>query len=349
MSDSELVFNVIDTLSEPFALFEKIEKESWALKYSNKVMQELSKEDTHEDSKTTNANMDILFKPLLKLYEDSSSDSNIFHEIELFNSLYNIHFNKNENNLLITFWEIKPEQIFENITFHDLSGACNAIVVILDSMGKIVDMNECFSDIAGMKREDILQKGFFETFIPGNIETLNSHFSQILKKDVYHQQFVTPFKGAREDLYRINWQVSKIVRNDNSYIISVGSDISKYVEENTDLKRQLTSIKVGFDYFPLAVGYMDYKGVFTKMNPRFMKMFNIPKGDKKIFFDNIAIFKKNIGFEEMNKHIGLIKEMSYKIDFVKDDKPIKLKVDIRLLSGKKETSKLYIVVAQKVD
>lgn len=40
--------------------------------------------------------------------------------------------------------------------------------------------------------------------------------------------------------------------------------------------------------------------------------------------------------------------MSYKIDFLLKGKPVKLKVDIRLLSGSKESSKFYIVVAQKI-
>lgn len=338
MDASEFVFSVIDTLSEPVIVYEKSGEEGWMLSYSNKLMQKLIETNTDDQLST-----------LLKRYDESSSDCYTLHDIELFDSIYNIHFNKNGNNILVMFSEIKQDEIFDNITFHDLSGACNAIVVILDSMGNIIDMNECFSNIAGVSREEVLGKGFFENFIPGNIETLNRYFGEILKEDVYHQQFVTPMKGAREELYRINWQVSKIVRHDNNYIIAVGSDITKFVEENSDLKRQLTSIKVGFDHFPIAVGYMDSKGIFTKMNPRFMNMFRISDTNEKIFFDKIALFKKHIGFEKMSKSVGLIKEMSYKIDFSKGDKAVKLKVDIRLISGKKETSKLYIVMAQIVE
>ena len=50
----------------------------------------------------------------------------------------------------------------------------------------------------------------------------------------------------------------------------------------------------------------------------------------------------------MSEHIKLIKEMSYKINHTVGDRTVKIKVDIRMLSGKNESSKLYIVVAQKV-
>ena len=354
MESSELVFSVIDTMSEPVLVLENNESGVWLYSYANQFMNKLlntasESEPSEDTAKKDLPEIDSSLIKILKSYEELASDSCTLNEVEVFGAIYNIHFNKNEKYLFANFIEIKPSELFDNISFNDLSGACNAIVVILDNMGSIVDINECFSNIVGMKKEEALGKSFFETFIPGNIETLNHHLGELLKKDVYNQQFVTPLKGERENLYRINWQVSKVVRHEQTYIIAVGSDITKFVEENSELKKQLTNIKVGFDYFPLAVGYMDEKGLFTKMNHRFEKMFRIPETHDEISFDKIALFKKHIGFEKMNENIQLIKEMSYKIDFNKGNKVVKLKVDIRLLSGKKESSKLYIVVAQKVD
>lgn len=341
MQSSELLFGVVDSLSEPVLLFEKSEGGAWLNSYKNQLMQKLF--DANLDTK------DGLLQQLLKHYDEEAGSSNYtLYDVEIFDTIYNIHFSKNNKHLLVLFMEIKPEEFFKNISFHDLSGVCNAIVVVLDSTGHIIDTNECFADFVGLEKENIIGKGFFETFIPGNIETLNRYFAGILEKDIYHQQFVTPMKGLEDKSYIINWQVSKIVKHEQTYIIAVGGDITRFIEENSALKKQLTSIKVGFEYFPLAIGYMDAKGMFTKMNPRFMKMFNIALSDEKIAFDKIALFRKHIGFEKMNEHIKLIKEMSYKIDFLSDGKPMKLKVDIRLLSGKKESSKFYIVVAQKI-
>jgi hypothetical protein len=84
------------------------------------------------------------------------------------------------------------------------------------------------------------------------------------------------------------------------------------------------------------------------MNPSFMKMFRIKDENKKIKFDQIPVLKKNIGFEKMNEHVKLIKEMSYKLKYIIKGETVNLKVNIKMLSGKQKASKFYIVVAQKV-
>ena len=343
MEAKELVFGVVNTLSSPIVLLEDKEGE-YLILYANEVMQKLlSSEDSAE------LKLPDEFFILLKSYKEESHSNNFtFHDIEIFEKIYNVNFSKNSNNIFITFIEIDIKELFENITFHNLSGACNAIVVVLNAQGKVIDMNECFLNFVGMKKEDAYLKPFFETFIPGDEKVLNHYLEELMSKESASQQFVTPMKGSEEKVYKINWQVSKVVKQNQNFIIAVGSDISRFVDQNSDLKRQIQSIKVGFDYFPFAIGYMNSKGVFTKMNPAFMKIFRIKDENSKVEFDKIPLLKKNIGFEEMNKHIKLIKEMSYKIDHIIGDKAVTLKVDIRMLSGKKESSKFYIVVVQKV-
>ncbi|MDA3907458.1 MAG: PAS domain-containing protein, partial [Sulfurimonas sp.] len=255
---------------------------------------------------------------------------------------------KNSNNIFVTFIEISIDKLFENITFHDLSGACNAIVVVLDAHGKLIDMNECFLNLVGMEKEEVYKKSFFETFIPGDVKVLNNYLTRLMTKESPHQQFVTPMKGLNNEIYRINWQVSKVVKQNQNFIIAVGSDISKFVQQNSNLKKQIQSIKVGFDYFPFGIGYMNAKGEFIKMNTSFLKMFRIKDEINKIGFDQIPVFKNSIGFLKMQEHIKLIKEMSYKVDHIIKGEAVKLKINIKMLSGKQEASKFYIIVAQKV-
>lgn len=354
MQTEELVFDVINTLSYPVLILEESQEKKWVYSYRNQAMQKLlnnkeTKENDTDEVSLPKSEYENSLEDILSTYTNElHSDSFTLHDIEIFDGLYNVSFNKNQNRLLIIFVETPIEELFDNITFHDLSGACNAIVLVLDNEGKIVDVNECFLDLVGMNKEDTTGKSFFETFIPGDIKQLNHYFENILSNETYSQKFVTPLKGLDDKLYRINWQVSKLVKNDQTYIIAVGSDISKFVEENSDLKNELKSIRIGFDYFPLAIGYMNYKGIFTKMNPRFMKMFKIKEDHEEVLFDNILLFKKHIGFDSLNENIQLIKEMSYKIDYTLNEKPIKIKVDIRLLHGKKESSNFYIVVVQMI-
>ncbi|WP_373036423.1 PAS domain S-box protein [Sulfurimonas sp.] len=372
MESKDILFDVVNTLSSPVILLE-VNNPDYSVLYANEEMQKLLQSDISKETEV-NAEVESLeetqredlsevkegekqkeleltdeFLTLMSSYKNESNGNNLtLYDVEIFGKIYNINFTKNSNRLFIIFAEINIEKLFENITFHDLSGACNAIVVVLDGQGKVVDVNECFLNFVGMKKEDALSKGFFETFIPGDIEVLNHYLQELMTSDSPHQQFVTPMKNNDNEIHRINWQVSKVVKQNQSFIIAVGSDISKFVEQNAILKKQLQSIKVGFDYFPFAVAYMNAKGEFIKMNTSFMKMFRIKDENQKIKFDQIPALKKSIGFEKMNEHVKLIKEMSYKIDHAVKGKTVKLKVNIKMLSGKQKDSKFYILVAQKV-
>lgn len=348
MEDKDLIFNLIDTLSYPILVLEESDTKTFVPHYQNQKMDTLLN-NTGEQSNEKDKKLESFLPTLLNSYQEKEQNAPFsLQDIELFENVYTVHFNKNGKYLLIIFIEVPSNELLSAMTFHKLSGACSALMIILDDMGNIVDSNECFCKFVGVSREASLGKAFFETFIPGDLEKLNHYFEKIFTADVYHQQFVTPLKNAQGEISRINWQVSKIVRQSKNYIIAVGSDISKVVEENNNLKRQLTSIKVGFDYFPFAVAYMNGEGEFTKLNSRFTEMFGIPKSNQKLHFKQIKIFNDQIGFEKMNEQIELIKELSYTLHDTHENKLRKLQVNIRLLSGKKTASKFYIFVAQNI-
>lgn len=358
MEAEKIVFDLVDTMSSPVFIARQ-EDDKYFQSYMNKAMSKLlskdiqeaalkDKSDSNEQEEVSNVELHKELEQLIFSYLQERTDSYIMYDVEIFDKFYSIVFNKKDKNVFVVFIENKVEDFFNNITFHDLSQACNAIVVVIDSKGTVIDVNECFLDLVEMDKDSVFGKSFFENFVPGDQKTLHGYFQNILEHDDHHQHFVTPLKGENTQTYRINWQISKIVKNNHTYVIAVGSDISKFIDENSALKKQLKSIKIGFDYFPFAVGYMNAKGRFTKMNPRFMKMFRIDKDDKDITFDKIPILKKSIDFNEMNEHIKLIKEMNYKVDYKTKEKTKQLKIDIRLLTGSKESSKFYIVVAQKI-
>ena len=350
MEAKELVFEVVNNLSYALVLFEKSEK-SWSQSYQNEAMKKLIGTSKEGEKKTaSNIENENSLNELIDNYDkQGQSDSVTLHNVEIFNAVYNVHINKNGNNLLLFFIEIPAKELFNNFTFHDLSQACSSMIVILDNRGDIIDINECFLNLVGMQKEAVVKKSFFDTFMPAYKEKLAPYLQEILSKDVYNQHFVTPLKGENEKKYQINWHVSKIVKGEQTYVIAVGSDITKFIEQNGDLKRQLISIKVGFDYFPLAIGYMNASGKFITMNPRFKKMFEIEKESENVIFDDIAISQSNnTSFEKIKEYTQLIKEMSYKTSYNFKGEIIKLKVDIRLIESKKESSKLYIVVVQKI-
>jgi len=338
--DQETVLNTFELLSHPILIVDS----SYKTIYQNKAMNTLveSKEEAQRE------NLDPKILKILDLYQENHHDDYTVQDIELFNKFYKVHFSKVNENIFMLFIVTDIREQFQNIMLQEIDELCSVIIIILNSDGKIIDVNDCFLEFIDMKKEKVLLNNFFETFIPGDMKILRKYFNDIVLNDTHHQHFVTPMKALNKT-YRINWQISKIVKNGESYIVAIGNDVSKFLDENSDLKRQITSIKVGFNHFPFSVGYINSKGVFIKMNSRFMKMFQIDETIQKIRFDDIKVLKENIDFQIMVEHIKYIKEISYKIKIKLAQKVINVKIDIRMLSGKKESSKFYILVAQKIN
>lgn len=343
MEIQELVFSTINTLKHPIVLLE-IKEEEYLISYFNESMKNILNLEESAEPKLP----DDFLKMLVSYKDKINSNGLMINNIEFFNKFYNINIIENANHLLVTFIQISLDNLFDNLTFHDMGSACSAMIVVLDEKGELVDSNECFLSFVGMKKEDVLHKDFFESFIPGNKELLNQHLGKLLSSDSGNHHFITPLKNINEDVYRINWQVSKIVKQKQNFIIAVGSDISTLLEQNNNYKQELNSIKVGFEYFPFAVGYMNNKGIFTTINKKFIKMFHIKDENTKINFEQIPFFRDYIGFDKMLEDVKLIKEVNYKIKYPIKDTFINFNIDIRMLSGKQESSKLFIVVAQKV-
>lgn len=381
MEDMELIYSVVNNSSYPFIIVEERENGKFEKLFSNKSMNKLlslneenlstqnepaekeknkdeeltvqtegeSKADVIEEDAHSKGFMNQEMQDLFARYkEEKYSDKHTSLEMEIFNGMYEIHFNQSKGKIVAIFMKIDSFELFNLMSFHDLSNSCSAIVIILDDKGQIIDINDCFLKFVGMEKADVLHKNFFQTFIPGDINILNNYMSDILLQDEYHHQFVTPMKDANENLYKINWQVSKVIKANQSYIIAIGSDVSRFVKENGELKRELQSINLGFEYFPFGVAYMDSKGYVSKTNKRFKKMFKVAEKKKSFQFEEIGLFKKHIGLAKLQENLKFVKDVSYTVKDVVNKQPIRLRVNVRVLKGKKESSAFYILVVQNI-
>ncbi len=342
MQTPENIFNLINNLSYPCLILEK-SGEAWSLSYKNEKMAELLQEDSTEQALPHSLNN-------MLIAHENYSTCEIFtlHHFEIFGSLYNINFELIENRLFAFFVEVPLHDLFESLPFHDGKGIYDSIIAVLNTKGELIDANESFCALIEAEKSEIEGKNFFKNFIPGNIDTLNHYLEHVCSLNDHHEHFVTPLKSLGAHTYRINWHVSKISWHDETYVIAVGSDISKFTKENTTLKKKLHSIQVGFNYFPFGIAYMNAKGKFTNMNARFIKMFNVDEENEALNFDDIKLLKKHIGFDNMKEYVKPIKEMSYSIQHKTKNRNYTIKVDVRLLSGRKDSSKFYILVVQKI-
>lgn len=343
MEAKEVVFSAVENLSHPMLLVQKSGEEFEGV-YANIAMRKLLPDSVSAEKFALDENL----LPILQEYESQENkNSYSVYDVVIYGGTFTLHCTQSSMGVGILFMQTQLDSILNSLSFQELSKSCGALSVVLNVNGEILDTNSCFLDLVNFQKEEVVEKNFFEMFIPGDSEQLGEYFKNILSEKSYHKHFMTPLKTKDDKLYKINWQVSKIKKQSQTYIIAIGSDVSKLFKENSRLKKQLTSIQVGFEYFPFSVGYMDAEGIFTKMNVRFMKMFGISELKQNIFFDTIPLLKKNIGFASLQENIKFVKEMKYRIDYEHQGKHAKLRVNIRMIKGKKNSDKLYIVVVQQ--
>ncbi|MCW8838204.1 MAG: PAS domain-containing protein [Thiovulaceae bacterium] len=344
MQEKDFIHNFIYDLNNPVILIEDKE-DSYGVIFANETMQKHLKKDDSQNLELSNELIHLLDTYKGKNHPNGLSTQNI----EIFEDFYNISYFQNSNNILMTFIKTNVESLFETLSFHEMGVSSSAIMVVLSDQGKVIDTNEYFLKMVGMSKEEVHNIDFFENFIPAELETLNKYLEELLSNNSKNQQFVTSLKDVEENIYKIKWQVSKMEKLNQSFLVAIGSDISQLLEKsNAQMTKEVKSLKVGFEYFPFAVAYMNAKGIFTTMNKNFLKMFHIKNGTTKTTFDQIPFLKKHIGFSKIKEHIPSQKEITHNIEHNVNGKIINLKVNIRMLKGKKESSELYIVIVQKI-
>lgn len=358
----EFVYDMFNKLSHPMLLVNN-ESEVWEILYSNELMNTLLCKQNRDEldekiEKGISEPQELCDTPFIpksldavlnEYLQNVKSNSYTMYDVEIFDKIYHIHFSKEDEKTFLIFIELEAKSIFNDIPFHDISNSSSAIIIVLNEDGLLVDVNNSFLELLEMKDKDVLNIDFLEVFVPGDVEKLKSYFREIKVGSVGNQHFITPLKTASGAIHKINWQVSKkIFKNNHTYLIAIGSNIGKLLNQNRKLKQELSSVKVGFNYFPHGVAYMNGSGKFTLMNPRFKKIFAIDKELETLDFDKIPSLKRDIGFDKMSDYIKLIKEMSYVVKQTFKGKELNLKVDVRLLSEEKKSVKLYIVVVQRL-
>ena len=341
MKNQDLLFNFIEKLTNPILILEE-EHSSYSVIYKNESMKKVLGKNNLESMENN-----TLLNTLSTYIKNNHSSGTYIPNVELSDKFYNINFFQNSNQILVTFMETNVDVLFETLSFHDMGLSSSALIIVLDEEGKIVDVNDYFLEISEMDKDKVINQEFFKTFIPADSTVLKQHLEDILKNNSKNKQFITSLKNAKENIYKIKWQVSKMKKLNQNFIIAIGSDISQIIEENNNFKKEIQSIKVGFKYFPFAVAYMDSKGFFTTMNQNFIKMFHISNETSKINFDQISFLKKHIGFSKINENIKFVKEMNFNIKHPSHNKKLDLKVTVRMIKGKNNSSALYIVIIQK--
>lgn len=120
----------------------------------------------------------------------------------------------------------------------DIAGV---LLIILDSEGKVLNINQKGCEILGRKKEEIIGKNWFDNFLPSSTRaSTKSVFEKIITgemKSTKSEYFENPVIGADDNEHFILWR-NAVLRNTKGEIIgtlSSGEDITKFRQIEDEL------------------------------------------------------------------------------------------------------------------
>ncbi|WP_292470517.1 PAS domain S-box protein [Methanolobus sp.] len=168
------------------------------------------------------------------------------------------------------------DQLESEKQIHTIFNNIQLAGLILDSGGNIVFCNDFLLDLTGWKREEVLNKNWFDIFLPEEIipEVKAVFLKTIETADMpsYHENEIITKNGQRRSIAWNNTTFKDIDGNISS-ITSVGEDITeqRFTEKSLlDSKGQLRTL---IDTIPDLVWLKDVNGIYLICNSKFERFF----------------------------------------------------------------------------
>ena len=113
--------------------------------------------------------------------------------------------------------------------FSDMLGNVELASVMLDLDGRITYCNEYVLEISGWKREEVLGRDWFETFMPCDGDDMKPVFKALLadQASARHSEHVIVTRTGESRLFRWNNSILRSVRGDVTGFASIGEDITE--------------------------------------------------------------------------------------------------------------------------
>ena len=163
--------------------------------------------------------------------------------------------------------------IFNNIQLFGL---------MLDSGGNIIFCNDFLLEITGWKREEVLNKNWFNIFLPEEIiPEIKAIFLRTIKTaDVpsYHENEIITKDGHRR-LIAWNNTAFKDIDGNISSITSVGKDITEQKFAEKSLLASKGQLRTLIDTIPDLIWLKDVNGVYLTCNPKFERFFGAKEAE----------------------------------------------------------------------
>ncbi|WP_340818383.1 PAS domain S-box protein [Methanolobus sp. WCC4] len=174
------------------------------------------------------------------------------------------------------------EHIDHQGCIHSLLNNLQLVGVTLDTEGKVIFCNDFLLDLTGWKREEILNRNWFDIFLPVDIvPEIRGYFASILEKvDVpsYHSNEIVTREGNRK-LIAWNYTVFRDSDGNVKSITSVGEDTTDLESAERSLIESKGQLRTLVDSLPDLVWLKDVNGTFLACNPKFERLVGVKESE----------------------------------------------------------------------
>ncbi|MEW6386191.1 MAG: PAS domain S-box protein [Thermodesulfobacteriota bacterium] len=175
--------------------------------------------------------------------------------------------------------------------FREVLENIRLIAIMLNLQGDIIFVNDFLLELTGWRREKVLGRSWFDTFLPPEErQGVESMFHQHLRQGnipPYYENRIITREGERR---LIAW--NNTVRRDLSGNVigttSIGEDITARRRAEEALRRSEEQYRLLFEQSPLGIVHFDGNGVIQDCNDNFLHIVGVDK-------------KKAIGFNMLRK------------------------------------------------
>ena len=162
---------------------------------------------------------------------------------------------RDEQGVIVNFIAVK-EDITDRMHAHqalveserryvDMLQNVDFVAMMLDREGNITFCNDSLLRLTGWRREDVMGRSWFETFIPTQDESLRATFAELLRDEpaAYHHENEIQTRAGERRL--ISWN-NTLLRAGSGEIIgtaSIGEDITDYRDSVNEIRRLNTDLE----------------------------------------------------------------------------------------------------------